>query len=461
MLNDIRTLVDSLHELLESEDRQFMRSGMEAILRHVVAQATDSSELAIIEQLLNPRYSIRSKFEDSAIKTAASIKQKRLMLGFGEENVLTASSNSSSTSTLVPDSGSTSRRPSPSTRRSNIGSGSSARGPLSSKLLKRELPIYPHAREIAVYDGKTVLVEWKRVERGLETKLKHRIKTLAALLQAIDCETFHSLKCIGYLKDSNSGAYGYVFQPPLEEPEVVGFMSLLEVLELEILPTLNERLLLAIVLTETVLQLHTSGWLHKGIRSDNILFFPQNSIVNLAQSFLEGYEYARTDSPSELTEFAELQQEADLYRHRDLLKADRASFRKAFDLYALGCVLVEIGLWQNLTTVLLHFLRREKTSYGTPSRPPIQRLEYSNKQEMADVNKARGRLLRETGVGSIRETLEFAAGQRYAEAVSLCLAAGDENKTLDDDNEIDEFEDDDRCLDLEIEVLDKLKSCKI
>lgn len=67
-------------------------------------------------------------------------------------------------------------------------------------------------------------------------------------------------------------------------------------------------------------------------------------------------------------------------------------------------MLVEIGPWQNLTTVLLHFLRREKTSNGSsPSRPPVQKLGYSNKQEMANINKSKSRLLRETGVGSIRE----------------------------------------------------------
>lgn len=87
---------------------------------------------------------------------------------------------------------------------------------------------------------------------------------------------------LGYLKDSSSGAYGYVFQRPLDEPDVAGSLCLLEVLELEMLPALNECLMLAIVLIETVLQLHTSGWLHKGIRSDNILF-PRNSIVTLSR----------------------------------------------------------------------------------------------------------------------------------------------------------------------------------
>ncbi|CAG8983808.1 hypothetical protein HYALB_00006774 [Hymenoscyphus albidus] len=468
LLNDIRSLVDNLHELLETEDRKFMRSGMEAILRHVVSQTTDSSELAIIEQLLSPRYGVRSKLEDSAIKTAASIKQKRLMLGFGEETSPDTASASSSTTTLVPDSGSSftqsnSRRPSPGARRSNAGMGISARGPLSYNLLRREMSMDSQTREVAIYDGKTVLVEWKTVERGLESKLKHRVKSLAALLQVIDCKTFHSLRCLGYLKDSNSGAYGYIFQPPFENSNA--FMSLHQVLNIDMLPSLNERLTLAIVLTETVLQLHTSGWLHKGIRSDNILLFPKDSVIDLTHSFLEGYEYARTDNPSELTEFAELQQEADLYRHRDLLKPDRSSFRKAFDLYALGCVLVEVGLWQNLTTILLHFLRNEKMNGGSfPCRPPVQRLDYANKYEMAEVNKSNSRLLKETGVGSILAALEFAAGRRYAEAVSLCLKAGDRAKSskgLDSDDGLDEFEDDDRCLSIEIDVLDMLKSCKI
>jgi len=335
--------------------------------------------------------------------------------------------------------------------------GAASRGPLSYKLLERKPTSDQdsHAREMALYDGKSVLVEWKGVEREMESKLKHRIKTLATLLQDVNCAGFHSLSCLGYLKDPTSGNYGYIFQPP-GKSQTYTFMSLAQVLSLDTLvPNLNDRIALAIALVETVLQLHTSGWLHKGLRSENILFFKEGAdMIKLREAFLEGYEYARADNPSDMTESPALQQEANLYRHPSLVKKDRASFRKAYDLYALGCVLIEIGLWANLTTILLFFVRKEKSpGKGSLARLPSTNLDYGTRSEMAEVNKSRARLLTEEGVGSIREALEFAAGKTLANVVNLCLSAPKDDEYDDDE--------DDHCLDLELEILEKLRSCKV
>lgn len=44
--------------------------------------------------------------------------------------------------------------------------------------------------------------------------------------------------------------------------------------------------------------------------------------------------------------------EADLYRHPLSLGSSRLSFRKSFDIFSVGCTLLEIGLWSNLRQIL-------------------------------------------------------------------------------------------------------------
>jgi hypothetical protein len=242
-------------------------------------------------------------------------------------------------------------------------------------------------------------------------------------------------------------------------------MSLTDVLALNTMtPSLNDRIGLSIALVETILQLHTSGWLHKGVRSDNILFFPQKeSGADITRPFLEGYEYARADNPSDMTESPALQQEANLYRHPALLRRDRESFRKAFDLYALGCVLIEIGLWSGLTTVLLHFLRKEKTdAKSLTTRIPSTDLVYKDKSEVAEINICRARLIRGIGAGSIGEALKFTAGRRFTDVVQICLSAGDVIKgSVDDDEDEEDDDSDDRCIDVELGILESLRNCRL
>ncbi|EMD60351.1 hypothetical protein COCSADRAFT_98758, partial [Bipolaris sorokiniana ND90Pr] len=46
-----------------------------------------------------------------------------------------------------------------------------------------------------------------------------------------------------------------------------------------------------------LLYIHLAGWLHKGIRSDNILFFAENNGgFSYDQSFVVGFEYSREAS---------------------------------------------------------------------------------------------------------------------------------------------------------------------
>ena len=107
------------------------------------------------------------------------------------------------------------------------------------------------------------------------------------------------------------------------------------------------------------MNLHTSGWLHKELRSDNIIFIQKADVVrdnnvdlSTYSMYVAGYVYARGDDPGEMTEPLKSEVEADLYRHPLSLGRSRLSFRKSFDIFSVGCTLLEIGLWSSLRQIL-------------------------------------------------------------------------------------------------------------
>ncbi|KAH6718499.1 prion-inhibition and propagation-domain-containing protein [Leptodontidium sp. MPI-SDFR-AT-0119] len=468
LIGDIKRFIDDLWALLQYDDLAFIRSGIEALLRHAISQTQESTELSQIEALVqSDHHQTPSRFEDGAVKSALFLKQQSLMYGYddGRERaqgglftprpISKSLSGATLVNTVVAD-----KFNSP--RSSFSKKAKSPRGPLSYKLLKLRPESNQHEqfRELATYDGKAVLVEWKVVETANERQLKHRIKTLATLLQDIDSTSFHSLKCLGYLKDPKSENYGYAFQLPPESSDFVTLDCLLN--GHSTAPSLDDRFALAIALVETVLQLHTSGWLHKGLRSENVIFFRQKQRpgLDITRVFLEGYEYARADNPSDMTESPRPQQEANLYRHPKLLRADRASFRKAFDLYGLGCILTEIGLWETLATTLLHFHRKTGELSQFSRIPPVE-LTYESKEEALKINRAKVSLLAAKGKGSIDAALNFAAGKMYAGVVRRCLSAGDDKKNTESAHDEEDIDvEDDTCIDLELDILNKLKKWK-
>jgi hypothetical protein len=64
----------------------------------------------------------------------------------------------------------------------------------------------------------------------------------------------------------------------------------------------------------------------------------------------------------------------------------------------------------------------------------------------------------DVGTGSIKEVLKFAMGRSFVEVVRSCLSAGNYTRTGEDDAEEDE---EDRCIDLELDILEKLRACSI
>ena len=103
--------------------------------------------------------------------------------------------------------------------------------------------------------------------------------------------------------------------------------------------------------------LHATNWLHKGLRSENVVLrIPSLTSPSIAEPFLAGFEYSRPADPSELTEVQGENRLHDLYRHPstqfDIPRDGRLGFKKAYDIYSLGVVLYEIGMWRPVHAIL-------------------------------------------------------------------------------------------------------------
>ncbi|KAI9823000.1 MAG: hypothetical protein M1832_002654 [Thelocarpon impressellum] len=125
-------------------------------------------------------------------------------------------------------------------------------------------------------------------------------------------------------------------------------------------PNLEDRLRLAFGLATTFLHLHTKGVTHRDVTSNNIVFFrtPNATISSSGQDFgcdLRDPFLASFDLFSEFDLDARPDSRpTHIYRHlqdtRAYQTAPHREYRPAFDLYGLGMILLEIGLWMPLSS---------------------------------------------------------------------------------------------------------------
>ncbi|KAL8998678.1 MAG: hypothetical protein Q9169_002339 [Polycauliona sp. 2 TL-2023] len=120
-------------------------------------------------------------------------------------------------------------------------------------------------------------------------------------------------------------------------------------------PSLEDRFRLAFNLTSSLLHLHARGLLHRNINSRNVVFFTtdtQDSSDNkpwknglIRRPFLTSFDQCSKDVYEEIEEpFI-----SNIYRHPQADRGHRSSFKPNFDVYSLGLLLLEIGLWMPIS----------------------------------------------------------------------------------------------------------------
>ncbi|KAI1867119.1 uncharacterized protein JN550_007171 [Neoarthrinium moseri] len=234
-------------------------------------------------------------------------------------------------------------------------------------------------RSIGRFQNEDVLVEWKAVDATLAeargdgvvfgTVMDQRIKNIARLLRSDNKpEELRTLTCLGVVTTTGtsdfSKQYGMLYQIPSTTYSTLS--DALETSKNDFF--LEDRFSLAVVLAKAMLYLHLAGWLHKGIRGDNIVFFVQDDTkYDLSKPYLVGFEYSRESRPNAQTEDVLEDTESNLYRHpevqgvpRELAEQSglsetqktRPPFSAKHDIYSLGIVLLEIGLMKSAWSML-------------------------------------------------------------------------------------------------------------
>ena len=119
-------------------------------------------------------------------------------------------------------------------------------------------------------------------------------------------------------------------------------------------PSLELRSLLATQIAAAIAEVHKAGWLHKNISSFVIILTKKDeelSAGDTPEPYLVGFNYAR---PNKYDSFSNKENRVDIldYRHPEYLKSpDTVRFQPRFDVFSLGMVLLEIGLWRTLKSM--------------------------------------------------------------------------------------------------------------
>lgn len=204
-----------------------------------------------------------------------------------------------------------------------------------------------------------------------------RLDTLLSILSKLSNDQPHlaTLRCLGYFEDPKQPRFGLVFELPssvysgasdahktIDELRPVTLLSVLQTGSKSLnnsnsaTPPLEDRFRLAYSLATTFSTVHSSNFVHKDINSSNILVFRKNRRQSANTRALQ---YAlRSPVVCSFDLFSEYDIEPthtmptlNIYRHPEDPKFTGLKDRHhgpQFDLYSLGLILLEIGLWQPL-----------------------------------------------------------------------------------------------------------------
>ena len=242
---------------------------------------------------------------------------------------------------------------------------------------------------------KLVLVDYGHnydsdLSQGKLPSLK-RYESLVLALQAAntECDDNYTgcLRVLGWFADRRRSRFGFVYEVPqprmttsvlsgaLRRPQTL--MSYLEHggdTDTTNVPCLEDRFRLAFNLASNLLHTHAKGVTHRNINSNSIVFVedgvqspdskPWKEGV-IRKPFLVSWDQASEDANVTQSELLV----SSIYRHPKAERGSRSTFRPAYDIYSLGLILLEIGLWMPIRKfwkakyTLIDFQKRLKSLY--------------------------------------------------------------------------------------------------
>ena len=420
LLGDVRQRIGCLWDILAFEDRLYIRESLSHLLRNGIASTRNGDDLSCLSEL--------ALDVESRVSVAGRMKRTKLELYPRAHDPAVSSTAKTSVS------------------RAQILRPLKVR----SSLLSSDAGSSGEEREIVSYAGEHVLLESKFLgpDKVAQKKLSIRAENLAILLSHVETASLYTLQCKGFIKRNDYILL--VFELPASTVPVAittssnrAYLTLSDVrLQQDYLPDLDTRLSWALKLAETVLQLHTAGWVHKSISPAHILFLKRQGQTesesrHFAGPYLSGFGYAREMS---LSAFSEEQRDMDkenAYRHALLQGSHKSPFRPRFDVYALGIVLIELGLWSSIRDVLQIPHSEIPSAFMNPAT-----------------------------LSSVRRKLEFSLPRNFVDAAFMALTNSTTGEYVNLENHVQDDEEsdgedwlEDDSIDVQQSVVDRIRKC--
>jgi hypothetical protein len=203
-----------------------------------------------------------------------------------------------------------------------------------------------------------VLVEWSQLNpawsQSTRALMLKRFDNTAQLLRSSSSDpTYGVLDCAGIVEEPGSKTIGIIsYIPEFASKSEQNFRNLGAWINKEDdkKPNLGDRFAFAQKLALSVHQIHTSGWLHKNIRSTNIAFF-SNTLeeFNLDSAYMIGFGKARPDNDrpdAQTVEQLDVPGSSFDKYLPPIYQTGGSRYRQAFDVYSFGVLLVEIARWE-------------------------------------------------------------------------------------------------------------------
>jgi hypothetical protein len=261
-----------------------------------------------------------------------------------------------------------------------------------------------------------VLVEYKHYEvnpegdEEEERQLQYqRARQLALLLSSAGVGDLATLAFRGISEEHQHKRHAFVFDFPGGTDTAEAPLTLFQMIDsnkVDVRLTLANRFQAAATLAKALAAFHSDGWVHKSLRSDSVVFFREALTKNLMvkNPYLVNFEYSRPQASHTKLDFDD-DPERNLYRHPDRQGEPRTSFTRLHDIYALGVVLLEIGLWQTVSSMV------KEVKVPSGRRKSVQEI-------LKQLTKRR---------------LAHHMGEKYMEAVLSCLDDRFEHRITDVD----------------------------
>jgi hypothetical protein len=193
-------------------------------------------------------------------------------------------------------------------------------------------------RELSRYAGAHVLVEYLQfqpVDGFLPQTLKRRFAETSALLHLQKDPDFRALHCLGYInREVSTFRIDLVFEMPASMDAVTSLLQLIKSGK-SFKPSLGLRFKLCHILAQSLSLFHSVNWIHRGFRSENVLFFTRTDSTDgpvLDDPKISGFDVCRLENDFSTGPYDDTISR-NVYRHPDRWGIPKKTFTKYHDIY--------------------------------------------------------------------------------------------------------------------------------